>query len=522
MGAVLAFLAAVILAVLLIPWSSSDSAVTNAGANVVAANGIPGGAQDPDGVGPITTEPNLKVAFIADTGMGTDFAAVLNMIEAEGADIVLQQGDFDYADDPGGFFGALNSALGPTFPYLASVGNHDIASWPEGCSDPDGCYATLFKQRMVATGITPDDPNLNDDMYSTDFRGLGMVFVGQTTSAAGDCPSNPNGYACYIRNQLQSDRHIWRICSWHKNQAEMNIGVKPDEMGWAVYNNCVDLGAIIATGHEHNYSRSKTLTDPENQAVDLLQHPLVGGVPSNPNSLRVMPGASFAFVSGLGGRSMTSQARCLPAAYPYGCNKEWGGIYTLSQTGNQSRYGALFIEFNVDGDPYKARGYFKTTAGAVIDSFEIRADFQDADADGIQDALDNCPAWSNPAQQLPSWQIPAGDADCDGFPDTVNAPSRAAEITIGTDPARHCSATATRNDEPSPDAWPLDLDDNQLVNGQDILFYNWVFGQPASNPPVFVLGLGLRPVARFDLNASNLVNGADVLQYNSFFGKRCA
>jgi len=36
--------------------------------------------------------------------------------------------------------------------------------------------------------------------------------------------------------------------------------------------------------------------------------------------------------------------------------------------------GALFIDFHVDGDPYKAHAYFKTVSGAVVDSFVIRVD----------------------------------------------------------------------------------------------------------------------------------------------------
>jgi hypothetical protein len=37
-------------------------------------------------------------------------------------------------------------------------------------------------------------------------------------------------------------------------------------------------------------------------------------------------------------------------------------------------FGALFIDFHVDGDPRKARAYFKTVSGAVIDAFEITID----------------------------------------------------------------------------------------------------------------------------------------------------
>jgi hypothetical protein len=36
-------------------------------------------------------------------------------------------------------------------------------------------------------------------------------------------------------------------------------------------------------------------------------------------------------------------------------------------------YGALFVTYHVDGDPYKARAYFKTIDGNIIDSFEIYA-----------------------------------------------------------------------------------------------------------------------------------------------------
>lgn len=383
---------------------------------------LPGPAAE-GSIAPIATAPNLKVAFIGDSGYGPDFQAVLDLIAAEGADIVLHQGDFDYADDPDGFFGTIDAVLGPSFPYLAAVGNHDAASWPEGCGDPDGCYASFLKQRMATTDITPDGPNLNDQMYAADFQGLSMIFVGENNADTGDCQSNPIGYACYIRYRLQTDQHIWRICSWHKNQTAMQVGAKTDEMGWAVYENCLNLSAIIATAHEHSYERTKTLTSMKNQTVDLTQHPPAGGVPGNSDALIVKPGASFAFVSALGGFSMRDQQRCLPATYPYGCNYEWASIYTQNQTNTVSHFGALFIEFHVDGDPYKARGYFKTTTGEVIDSFEITADFQDADGDAIQDGIDNCPSSPNADQKNRDFDA-FGDV-CDACPAIAMSPCTA-------------------------------------------------------------------------------------------------
>ena len=327
---------------------------------------------------PVAPEPNLKVAFIGDSGNGEGFKAVLNLIKAEGADFVMHQGDMNQEDldstDPDGFFATIDSVLGLHFPFLAVPGNHDYESWPEGCGDPDGCYAAFLKQRMSRLGITPDHPDLDDEMYSVEYKGLKMVFVGQDRARNGDCGSDPQGYACYVRNQLADDNHIWKICSWHKNAQTMQVGGNND-MGLDVYESCRNEGAIIATAHMHGYQRTKTLLSMRHPIVDPVAHPLVDGVPSNPNSVRVASGATFLFVSGLGGKSARRQERCLPATYPFGCNQEWAAIYTETQMGGDEneKFGALFIEFNVDGDPYKARGYFKTTDRKVIDAFDITA-----------------------------------------------------------------------------------------------------------------------------------------------------
>src|SRR5207245_8015172 len=99
--------------------------------------------------GPIPTVPNLKVAFIGDSGDSENFLRVLRLIKSEGAVMVMHQGDFDYAQDPNGFFATIDSILGSNFPYFASVGNHDSGSWNEGCSNPNGCYTAFLKTRMA-------------------------------------------------------------------------------------------------------------------------------------------------------------------------------------------------------------------------------------------------------------------------------------------------------------------------------------------------------------------------------------
>jgi hypothetical protein len=263
----------------------------------------------------------------------------------------LHQGDFDYHGDPTGFWSSIDDILGAGFPYFVSVGNHDVDNWPTTAKPS---YSQYLFDRMKRTGITPDSLELNNEMYSLAFKGLKVVFVGEQRGA-GD-----SVYAPYIQSQLKSDNHTWKVCSWHKNMNAMQVGDKTDDMGWGVYEACREYGAIIATAHEHSYERTKTLTSMSNQTVDPDS--------PDPNRLVVAPGRTFSFVSGLGGESVRVQKRCLPDAPPYGCKGEWAKIYTSNQN---AQFGALFITFNVDGDPNKAHGYFKTVNGQIVDEFDV-------------------------------------------------------------------------------------------------------------------------------------------------------
>jgi hypothetical protein len=154
----------------------------------------------------------------------------------------------------------------------------------------------------------------------------------------------------------------------------------------------------------------------------------------------------------------------------------------------------------------------------------------------VPDNVDNCPSIPNANQAnqdgdeygdaceqpqcvtvINHWVVPNGDSDCDGYPDSVPGEpvlARAGESVIGTVASSKCMATPIAFDEPLPDAWPPDFNDNQLVNGADILSFNSRFGSSAAVGPPYD--------ARWDLNASGIINVADILQLNPFFGKRCA
>jgi hypothetical protein len=150
-----------------------------------------------------------------------------------------------------------------------------------------------------------------------------------------------------------------------QSEITLQLGSKSNSMGWEVYENCRNAAAIIATGHEHSYSRTRSLISMQDQIVD-------SSCPDQPGTpdvdVCVSAGRTFAFVSGLGGKSIRNQDRCLPATFPYGCDGEWAKIYTSDQA---ATYGVLFITFNVNGDTRKATAYFKNIDGQIIDQFEI-------------------------------------------------------------------------------------------------------------------------------------------------------
>jgi hypothetical protein len=137
----------------------------------------------------------------------------------------------------------------------------------------------------------------------------------------------------------------------------MQVGHKKDETGWEVYEACRKAGAIIATGHEHSYSRT--------HLISAFQDPPV--VASTSNTLRLEKGKTFAFVSGLGGKS----ARGLylrPGRE--GPEPQWAATYTWE---DRATAGALFCTFNPDQRKRRAECYFKAVEGNIGDRFTVIA-----------------------------------------------------------------------------------------------------------------------------------------------------
>ena len=292
-----------------------------------------------------TTPPNFKIAFIGDQALGPNSVAVLNLIKAEGSQAVMISGDLDYIDNPAIWEAQINSVLGADFPVFVAIGNHDAAAW-----SGSGGYQQYVKDRFNRLGISWS----GDLGVQSSFHYNGLFFV---ITAPGIAGFDNGSSDTYIRDQLAADTSVWSICSWHKDQKLMQVGGKDDETGWGVYEEARKGGAIMATAHEHSYSRTHLMSNMMNRTIVNTSDPL-----------NLTKGNSFAFVSGLGGHSVRPQL--LAGSW-------WASIYAQTclpadpvcqENGN---FGALFGTFNVDGQPNKAVFYFKDINGRTIDSFTV-------------------------------------------------------------------------------------------------------------------------------------------------------
>ena len=280
----------------------------------------------------IHTYADLRVAFVGDQGLGPNAIAVLELIKDERAQLVLHQGDFDYEDDPDKWDKQISNVLGTDFPYFGTPGNHDVKEWNN--------YQGKLYDRLKKN---PDAECIGDlgVKSSCTYHGLFFILVAPGIS--------DSDHDSFIKKQLNENHSDWRICSWHYDINTMQREADQNKTGWEVYEYCKNGGAIIANAYHHVYARTKTLINFENHIVDSEW--------SEPNKLRVKEGATFTFISGIGGMPIVKQKY-----------DDWTINYSSDQGASN---GALFCTFNVGGQPNKAYCYFKNIDGRIIDEFTI-------------------------------------------------------------------------------------------------------------------------------------------------------
>jgi hypothetical protein len=305
----------------------------------------------------VHTDPGLKVAVFGDQGVKATARSVLQLIAREHADMVIHLGDLSYEDaSPAGWEAQIDAILGSDFPYFAVIGNHDVPSW----FIPDG-----FAQRLSARLLRMHGAHCQGEYAinsSCTFRGLHFVLSGVGTYG--------RDHEQFLQSALESSTAMHNLCAWHKNQRDMQVGGKVDEVGWRAYQICARFGVPVVTGHEHSYARTYALSSVGNRS---LRH----GAGGSASDLILGPGRTFVVVSGLGGAS----ARVWTKEHLE--DSWWASIYagtfqvingTTIGTNPNIDFGVLFITYGADGDPANASAYFKTINDKVADHFSWRND----------------------------------------------------------------------------------------------------------------------------------------------------
>ena len=279
------------------------------------------------------TSNGVKIAFIGDTGTGSNFQNVLNLIKQEGAELTVVAGDTSYdrsRDDK--WDSMVRNTLGSSDPALVVAGNHDY-------EDSNFGDVRSYGEARLNQASNVNCSGSYAEKMTCRYKNIYLVM-----SAIGSGGSR-SSHESYISDQIRNaPAGAWRICAWHKNQRDMQVGGKSDEVGWTAYETCRQQGAIISTGHEHSYSRTHLLSDMSEKSIS-----------STSSTFTVAEGKTFAFVSGLGGIGIRDQERS---------GNWWAKVYTSTQN---ARYGAMFGTFYED----RADFYFKNINGQVIDQFTV-------------------------------------------------------------------------------------------------------------------------------------------------------
>eukprot|EP00211_Chloroparvula_japonica_P002677 CAMPEP_0119120138 /NCGR_PEP_ID=MMETSP1310-20130426/1311_1 /TAXON_ID=464262 /ORGANISM="Genus nov. species nov., Strain RCC2339" /LENGTH=508 /DNA_ID=CAMNT_0007109603 /DNA_START=27 /DNA_END=1550 /DNA_ORIENTATION=+ len=297
----------------------------------------------------VIPDPGFKAAFFGDQGLGDNPRRVLEMAVAWGADMIVHAGDFDYSSNPAAFQALVDETVGEDFPYFATIGNHDLHAW----SGRSGYEAQLISRLARIPGA---------ECWGEYGVNMGCIYKGFVFVLSG-VGTRGNSHDTFIDRTFSDYNAMWKFCHWHKNQRFFQVGGKSDETGYEVYDACRRHGAVIATAHEHSYSRTRLITNFATQEYE--ERADVDG--DGREDLFVAPGQTVAWCSGLGGKSIRPARDNLQ-------NNPWIAAWATSD--RDVDYGFLGCEFNVDGRPDRAHCTFGDIRGAFWDNFTIHLNTQ--------------------------------------------------------------------------------------------------------------------------------------------------
>lgn len=252
------------------------------------------------------TEPNLRaepftIAFVSDTETMSRWDEILELIRAEGAEMIIHNGDYvdginpetmepatledlisapvlDADGRPTGEFDCdrqhlgIRCVLGADFPVLGSAVGKSFSPELEDyffdtlqrIESQDGTWGGCLRDGEIGEpGVRMNGCFLGDNLsdaraadYWVRWRGVTMVF------------QNVMPDTTWVTNILQADDNVWKLCLWHGNHTDFQTGSKGSaydgrdhSLPYEMYQNCANAGALVINGNEHVYSRTCVLED---------------------------------------------------------------------------------------------------------------------------------------------------------------------------------------------------------------------------------------------------------------------
>jgi 3',5'-cyclic AMP phosphodiesterase CpdA len=278
-------------------------------------------------------QESLRVSFFGDSGSGSNTKSVLQIVKE--SDLAIQLGDYDYRDDPALFEKDIQSVLGANFPFVAAIGNHDVSAW------------NGYQPRLEA--------QLNRSKYKNNCSGeYGINFscrIGDVHIILSGVGTKGSNHVSYIDNQFSSSDAKWKICVWHKNQRDFQVGGKSNEVGWEAFEKCREHGAMIMMGHEHSYARSKVMSSFTNKKI----------YSNDKSTMTIGNGHTFSVVAGLGGKEIRD----------YESNLQMNTWWSKTGASNDGiKFGAVVCDFFSD----RVDCAFKQVGGKNWDTFTVVKD----------------------------------------------------------------------------------------------------------------------------------------------------
>ena len=314
----------------------------------------------------------VKVALIGDTESGANFGEILKMIVAEKADVIMINGDFGYYGPAVNWKNRLLSSIDPDATrVIGTLGNHDLGSKTDEYISIFESFKTQKNGLKVNCTGTPGISQGHDITAVDEVCTFGNVSI--IGSAIGQVLTKP-----YLENQLESKLknspvNNWKLVGYHYTLGSMNPGIKGDEASHRFFDIIRQAGAIGAQAHTHTAMASCPIVSPFKRGSPVLCHPDF----INPELRFVGSGIGMFVDSSVGGKEVRGRVRCkkpTDAGCAHMVDILSKNLYTRTDGVKKTNFnglGAMFLTFNLGGDPQKASAYFKTIDREVIFEFSI-------------------------------------------------------------------------------------------------------------------------------------------------------